>query len=447
MSSFILRIKDAQSQNGKVSKLTGNATLSTFADLITHSDLDANPRTAKKNQVADDIVATLHETPELFQFMSKGILFAARGVRPLERSRFQIQVANPKKEGVLDGGHNTFAIGRYILEHTGYDKVREVRDWGDLKKHWSEHLTEIEKQRTELPEILIPIEIVHPADAPSGEQDFEDSVLPISAARNNNAQLKETAKANKAGLYDELKVNMDPAIRDDVEWKENDGGRLKAADLVSLALIPLSALPAGKYPVAKQLKDAPSVLFSSKGQCVKLYNDFMKQKGVTQQVTGDRIVEVVDPMVKSALALINDLPRLHDLIYTRLPDAYNKASPGFGRINSVRTLDPAKWKSDKKSYMRHPAKTKYYQHNVNWSYPDGFMYPLVVSLAELVEVDGDEVRWSKDPDEFIRQKLSVVLKSGYQAIIRGQEYDPAKVGKEKGSYELVQNMYRVVEHL
>ena len=173
----------------------------------------------------------------------------------------------------------------------------------------------------------------------------------------------------------------------------------------------------------------------------------MEQPGVTQKVTGDRIVEVVDKRVKRALSLMKDIPRLYDLIYTRLPAAYNNASPGFGRIGSVRTLDAAKWKTDKKSYMRKPAKTKFYQREVKWHYPDGFMYPLVAGLTGLIEVKGDEVRWSKDPDQFIEEKLEVVLKSGYQSIIRGQDYDPVHVGKEKGSYEFISNMYRVAEHL
>lgn len=451
MSKFIIRIKDASFQDGKVRKLTGNATLPSFAELITHSELDANPRTAKKSNVTDDISSTLEEMPELFQYMSKGILFAAHGVRELDRSRFEIVVSKPEKEGVLDGGHNTFTIGRFILEKTGYEDVAAVRNWGDLKTHWNKHVKVIESKRSELPEILIPIEFVYPADTPEGEQDFEDSVLAISAARNNNAQLKEAAKANQAGLYEELKKNMDPNLVEYVEWKENDGGRIKAPDVVSLALIALSVLPPEQYPVAKQLKDTPTIMFSSKGQCVKLYNQFMGQEGVTEKVTGDRVVEVVDPKVKSALSLIKDLPRLHDLIYAQLPDAYNKASPGFGRIKSVRTLDTdkelKKYKNDKKAYMRSPAKTKFYQKEVNVSYPDGFMYPLVVGLSQLIEIEGDKLGWKHDPDKFIEEHLPAVLTSGYQSIIKGQDYDPAKVGKEKGSYQLVSNMYRVAEHL
>lgn len=448
MTNFVIRVKDAKVQNGVVSKLTGNATLKTFVDLITNSDLDANPRTAKKSRVTEDISATLHETPELFQYMSKGILFAARSVTELERSRYKLEIEDAAKEGVLDGGHNTFTIGRYVLELTGYEKWDAVKSWSDLKEHWSNHVDEINSQRDSLPEVLIPIEIIYPAEGPQGIDDFESSILAISAARNNNAQLQETAKANKAGYYDEIKENIDPALLGSIEWKENDGGRIKAADIVSLALIPLSALPSDEYKVVKLIRDNPNTLFSSKGQCVRLYNDFMKKnEGVTQKVSEDRVVEIVDPKVKSALSLIKDIPRLYDAIYKRFPEAYNKTSPRFGGIECVKKFSQEKWKSDKKKYMRKPGLTKFYQQEMDWQYPDGYIYPLVVSLAELIEVKGDEVRWKVDPEKVIVEKLDAILSSGYQSMISGHGYDPAKVGKDKGTYNFASNMYRLAEHL
>jgi hypothetical protein len=40
--------------------------------------------------------------------------------------------------------------------------------------------------------------------------------------------------------------------------------------------------------------------------------------------------------------LVSDIPDLFDLIYTEFPAAYNEASPGFGRVSSVRIWDAAK---------------------------------------------------------------------------------------------------------
>ena len=177
-----------------------------------------------------------------------------------------------------------------------------------MKEIWNEHLGDIEEKIDLLPEVLIPTEIIYPTEAATGLQDFEDAVLEISAARNNNVQLKETAKANKAGLYFELKENLDDKLKDEIEWKDNDGNRIKAQDLVALSLIPLSALPSEKgekYPVSGKIKNNQTMIFSSKGLCVKVYNEFMDtQNGIVEQVKDDRTKKIVDPLVISALSLV-----------------------------------------------------------------------------------------------------------------------------------------------
>lgn len=439
----ILKLTDKAYQRGKVDKLVGNTTLASFIPLISNTDLDANPRRAKNNSVTKDILETLRENPELFTFMSKGVLIAASQIEELERNRLRIEIADSSKEGILDGGHNTFAIGCEILRLVGYERYDRIKGWDELKEIWGEHEALIEKNKSNVPLIKVPIEIIHPSDKDTGLDDFNDSVLAISAARNNNAQLKETAKAHKAGLYDIIKQSMDQSLVDEVEWQENDGGRIKTADIVALSLIPLSVLPAEKYPVAKIIRDNPAMISSSKGACVKYYNDFMNADGITQRVDNNVTVELKDPLVRSALALMKDIPKLYDEIYKLLPDAYNKASPGFGRISSVRIYDPVKWKDDKKSYMRNPAKTKFYQYDVLTQYPDGFLYPLVVSLSKIITVDGDTVKWTCDPMQFVRDNLEFVFKTGYQSIIKAQNYDPGKVTKETGAYNLVAQIYMI----
>lgn len=447
MNKFVIRIQDATLQKGVVNKLVGNVTLKSFPELVTHSQLDANPRKAKSNPVTRAITETLEQSPELFQNMSKGLLYAAHSVRELDRSRYEITVENSAREGVLDGGHNTLGIGCFILKQTGYKDFVEIKKWDDLKEHWEIHQDEINSKKALLPDVLIPIEIVFPAEGSSGLDDFEASILQISAARNNNAQLKETDKANASGLYAVLKESVDEELSPDIKWREGEEGRIQSADVVALSLIALAALPSKDYPVVDALQKNPAVLFSSKGQCVQLYNDFMEQDGVSAKVEGDRTTEIVDAKVISALTLIKDIPKLFDRLHAQLPYAYNAVSSGFGRILSVRTLDADKWKADKKAYMRTPAKTKFYHEESNWSVPEGFVYPLVVSLTELIEVRGKQVRWSKDPYEFIEKHLEFVLRSGYQSMIRGQNYDPAKVGKEKGAYQMVRSLYSVADKL
>ena len=81
MKNFIVKYSDFHNQSGKVNKLIGNVTLRSFTNLITNSELHANPRTAKNNNVTSEIEGSLKTSPELFHFKTKGLLFAAKVYR------------------------------------------------------------------------------------------------------------------------------------------------------------------------------------------------------------------------------------------------------------------------------------------------------------------------------------------------------------------------------
>lgn len=426
---IVLKIQDASRQASKLNKLLGTVSLSSMVDLLSSSGLEANPRLSKVSRVTEDIEESLAKEPDIFHFMSKGILVASSNVAELERNRFRLDFEDADLEGILDGGHNSLAAGRFILRgvltaHVGEEKaeaiVRPLKTWEKFKKVWNDNLELIRDEKASIPEIRMPIEIIYPSDEPEGFAYFQEKVLAINAARNNNAELTAEARANKLGYYDEIKAALDPALVGEVEWKTNDGGRIKVRDLVALALIPLSRLD---YKETEQVRRSPTVIFSSKGQCVDLYDKLMAAEGVAEEKKGN-IVQVIDPGVKSALAMMKDMPRLFDLIYKLLPDSYNKAGGRFGKIDGVRMAVEGK-----------VLKSHYYRDAIGYSYGDGFMYPLVYGLSALMKNTDEGVKWITDPDDFIQKNMYTIMKSFY-AMIAGVNFDPAKVGKSGGAYNL-----------
>ena len=435
MSNVILKINEPAHQNHGLRKLLGTVSLSGLVDLLTESNLEANPRLSKTTSVTKDIEESLEKQGELFHFMSKGMLIASSEVEELDRSRFRLTFDDPEIEGILDGGHNALAAGRFIIrtvltavegEAAAETAVKPIKNWTTFKEKWDDHLPMIKDHRDKIPEALMPVEVIFPSDGPGGFEFFQDHVLAISAARNNNAQLTSATMANRKGYYDEIKANLDAGLVDQVEWKSNDGGRIKAPDLVSLALIPLSKLDS--FKASKRVSQSPAVLFSSKGQCVDIYNDLMEEDGVVENVKG-KIVEIVHPGVKSALALMKDMPRLFDLIYEKMPDAYNGAGGKFGKINEVRMP---------KTSIK--FKTQYYRNSCEYKYGDGYMYPLVYGLTAIMKVEGGELKWMTDPDTFIKKNLVRVMKT-FNSMISGQNFDPAKVGKANGAYNVAFNEF------
>ncbi len=434
--TVILKINDPALQNYRLRKLLGTVSLSSLVDLLTSADLEANPRLSKIGRVTDDIEESMRAEPEIFHFMSKGILIAASKVEDLERNRFRLTFEDSELEGILDGGHNSLASGRQIIWSVlaateggeAADKaVKPIKTWAALKEAWEKYLPLIREHREKIPEVLMPVEVIYPSEESGGYEYFQEKVLTINAARNNNAELTEESRANKRGYYEEIKDNLDQQLVDEVEWKANDGGRIKVRDMVALSLIPLSKL--GRQ-ATDQVKRTPTVIFSSKGQCVQIYGALMAEKGVTEDVKGN-IVEIVDPGVKSALAMMADMPQLFDLIYEYMPECYNRAGGKFGKIDGVDKAENGK---------KAAFKTRYYRRACDYRYGEGYIYPLVYGLTALMKLDGDEVKWIADPAKFVKQHLPAIMKSFY-AMITGLNFDPAKVGKSSGAYNLAFDLF------
>ena len=266
MTQVVLKINDASRQSSKLNKLLGTISLSSMVELLASADLEANPRLSKQSRVTDDIEESLENEAEIFHFMTKGILVAASEVEELDRSRFRLEFEDSDLEGILDGGHNSLAVGRYILRYIldlefGTEKaasvVKPLKTWSKFKEVWDQNLTLIREKKASLPDTRLPIEVIYPSGEDNGFEYFQEKVLTINAARNNNAQLTPETRANKKGYYDEIKENLDHELLNEVEWKANDGGRIKVRDLVALSLIPLSKFGFSATEQVKALANRP----------------------------------------------------------------------------------------------------------------------------------------------------------------------------------------------
>jgi hypothetical protein len=420
-----------QSDEYLLRRVVGTVQPGSMIKLLDIADLEANPREAKVGTVTEGIIESLEAEDRLFHFKSKGLLIAAGECRTLDRMRYQLEFSDADFEGILDGGHNLLAIAIHVLQSAigeDHPDIKKIKRWEDVKAIWTVHRDEIEAVASKL-KFLVPVEIVYPQTGIEGQDVYEGAILAIAQARNNNAELTEETKANKAGYYEELKESLDANLCEQVEWKTNDGGRIKARDLVALSWIPLSRL--GKeFPDIKQFN--PVNIYSSKGTCTKAFNELVKSDDVSEKTKGD-VREITHPGIQSAIALMKDIPALYDLIYEKFPEAYNNVSPGFGRIEGVRIYDAEKAGDGK--HVGKPPLTKFYRNEVKYDYPDGYIMPLVFGLSALIDVKGNKLTWKTDPFDFIEENLDEILET-YVSTIQMAQYDPQTVGKSHGSYNL-----------
>ena len=157
---------------GRITRLVGFIEPASLIEIIDNNNLGANPRLAKRNKITKAILESLEEDCEsknsnrpLFAFKTKGILLAtSTPPKELEGGRYKLVLDDDAKvdrttNGILDGGHNAFAILIYILWKI-LDKTIYGNTWDDIIPQLKENIDLIRKGIHTLDNIKIPIEII-----------------------------------------------------------------------------------------------------------------------------------------------------------------------------------------------------------------------------------------------------------------------------------------------
>lgn len=436
----IIRFDQAADQaDGPIKRIIGFVQAKNLLSLFDDATLDANPRSAKANNVTADIIESVTEAPQLFQFKTKGILLGTSDYKELQRNRFELNFNNPAYEGLLDGGHNMLALGTYLLSHVMDQKaIRKIKLWEDLKAAWDLHGDEIRAKRDTFA-FKVPVELLVPSDMDNDEvvSDFTMALMDICAARNNNAQLTTEAKANQRGFYEEIRKRLPRELADRVEWKTNewesdDRRPVKVRDLIALAWIPLTVLnehhllpSETESGTALKFNVVPQNIYRNKGELSKLFDKLMEHPDVSTPTDGP-LHKMHNTAVGSAFDILSRLPALYDKIFIELGDAYNKATGGkFGRIKAVRIPPKGRF-----------AASPFYHDDSDFGVPDGFVLPILYGLKALIKLDGDKLVWAENPDKFLDRHLHSLI-GAFRMPMEMAGFDPQKVAKNETSYSFM----------
>lgn len=438
---------DESSDKHPIKRLIGFVRGTHLMPLLDKAELAANPRSSRRNGVVDAILDTLHKTPELFRYKSKGLLIGTSQCEELQRNRYRLKFEQPDVEGILDGGHNMLAIGLHMLKPVmDPAEWKRIKFWDDMKVAWDSHRDDVEEIKDDF-DFEVTVELLVPSGSTSDDIDaFLMPLLEVCEARNNNAQLPIEAKSNKQGFYDAIKVAVPPDFAARVEWKpnswddEDERRPVKVRDLVALAWIPLNALSEANA-LPKRIVVSPQNTYRNKGECSIRFEELMELDAVTRQVSGARR-ELYHPGVTSAFKLLADLPQLYDLIYEQFPDAYNGGGRRrFAANPIVKIFDPAKRKAakaagkDTSGYITTEPLTPFFRDGVRCSYPEGLIVPVIYGLKGLMVVETGKVRWAvRDPKAFVAKHLAKIA-DAYQLVMNMARWDPQKISKDPNSYE------------
>lgn len=407
-----------------------------FINLMHHADSKVNPRKAKINPIVKAIEETLLYSPELYFFCSKGILLSSIYVDLLERNRVRLSFSDEGMEGIMDGGHNAFALGRFIANvingvnlKTWDDCIRYYRDndsFASLKAGYESHKQQLK--------FSIPVEIIAPVDKDEASIEyFSNHILEICSARNANVSLNEATKSNKEGLYEELKRCLKGSYRESIAWRSGESGTIKCDDIVALACLPLIKLHESGY-----FANNPNIgslnrmsLYSQKSLCIKYYRNLMKDESVSEQQLGK--YDLTDNAIRSSFELVDDIVKFFDKIYYHFPMIYNRNSGSFGRITGV--VQKENETGGYVSKFTGPFNT--YTKRSIYSYAYGFFYPLICALTTLMTFEGGRLKWIINPltinleDDRVINNFAI-----YIDMVKQVQYDPQKVGKSGLSYKV-----------
>jgi hypothetical protein len=431
MSNLILKLEHSNSfqqslEGCKIQKIVSSISPLTFVKLLKDADNKVNPRIATINKITKSIHETLDTSPELFWFKSKGILISTETCELLDRNRVRVTFNDPDYEGIMDGGHNTFAIAIYIIEKL-FDK--KIKNWNDCKDFWTDNFESIIKSFEENSDqfnFTIPIEILTPNHDDGSVEEFYDFISEICSARNNNVQLKETAKGNQVGYYDYLKEKLD--LRYDVIWKTGDDGVIKSEDVISLSTLGLMFLKDNNLLPADVKSLNKISVYSQKGKCVDFFNDVMSNSEVSTEDKGKFVLS--SKAVMSVLDMTDDILHFFDRLFVEFPNLYHRAAPGkFGRISSV----------ENKKKGKVPFGTTKDMCDYQYSY--GFFYPLICGLTGLMQYDdrNDQVFWKINPKNLDLNRLDL---SQYVELIKIVNFDPQKIGKGVVFYNEAESIFQ-----
>lgn len=455
-NSIIIKFESPSEQTvGDVTKIVGLVQARFFVSIIDALNLEANPRASRTGAVTDAIQETICEKPELFPFMTKGVLLASSSYERLERGRIKIDPNDLQIEGILDGGHNTLAIGLYILEQSldyhGEYLSGSSKNWDTFKGLWNLNRNKIESYLRDIQsgeaenrlDFLVPVELLVPRDINDTAcvYAFTNNLLEICEARNNNAELQLTAKANQKGYFDEIQSLMsmhNPVIAKRVEWKTNEGGDIKVQDIIALSWIALNLInPVRDEKLERKIEPiTPNKMYSAKGACLKQFEKLMSSPDVTGTADDGYHAELLNDEVRSAFRVAVDLPDLYDYIYENFPKYYNANGGKFLAITACKELNK------KRKNKVTPFKGK----KIEMISPDGFVIPLFYGIQALLgtrEVNGKkEIYWTQPPMSFLQDHFMAIVKD-YMGNLELCSYDPQKVGKAQKVYDDALKTYKM----
>ena len=243
----------------------------------------------------------------------------------------------------------------------------------------------------------------------------EDMFQELAAARNTSVQVQDKSIAELENRFNIIKnaIVKEPYSHN-IYFRENEKGEIDVADIIAI----LNLFNIDKYP---NKNENPIISYTGKGQCIKNYISTHKEFGDTNQ----------NPYIKMQ-NIIPDIFKLYDHLEKNMRKYYSNgvSNKKYGAITGVVSK-----KDGKISF-----KTKFYQEDIDYLTPNGFIYPILGAFRALLKEEDNKYFWKKDPIK-VMDNIGAELVSNTISMSRELGNNPNATGKNK---TLWMNLYMIV---
>lgn len=361
--------------------------------------LGPNPREPKlTSPVSKKIASSIAENGAVFHLLNRGITVVAKGLEfdnKSERVRLQLDEVEDEKPyyGILDGG-NTNA---------------QINIWREEQ--------EDEYPEEELKRRFVNVEVFVPRKGSTlSIPQFQDLLNDIKETRNTSVQVTNKSLSDARSHFDNMKMVLkNEKYYSQISWHEGQAGSIDALLLVMLLMIFYPRFCEDTNSVRE-----PSHAYGHKERCLAAYLTYALN-------SGSKEAERVTRWIK----IIPDLVQLFEELQNTIPDFYGGR---FGGISEVTIFDKKPHESRKK-YRKTPSKSLFFQKDMKYSFPQGWIYPIFAAFRVTVgENKSGEVQWKRDPIKFWHDHGSEICKR-YEPHLQQVGFDARRIATNAICYQ------------
>ncbi len=345
-----------------------------------------NPRA---HDVDNNITRTIYESlteesTSLFHLLNRGITLSASEVEyDNKRELLRIKMVDDVVHGDLDGGNTYKAIERAKKERGHETPPPPFMD------------------------AYVKLEIL---------TGVEDDIVQLAEARNTSAQVKAFSLDNLANKFEWIKEALsNQPFASNVAYREGEDKDVNVVDIICLM-----TLFHPKYTTTQH----PIKAYTSKKSCLDDYRLEFDDNDQPKPTSG---------YLKLKPVLV-DVLKLYDYVHAGCREHYK----ALGGISRIRKEEPGgDKKGAREGRLRELGGSKelhFLGGKVQYSWPTGYLYPMLGALRALLDTSGKRVRWLTDPFEFFDENGKLLIEA---TLERSAELgrNPNAVGKSKGHWQ------------